>query len=190
MNCENNLHKLIEDSSNLLNKTIVCKVSYNIKNADYNTYFWEIHISGKGTFTHKNIIKENKFLWCKYRKLWYRLLSNEEITKKMKAEQMEKDIAYYHEKNLTFPYCQPKCKNKGCNETKQNNNIICTNCEYKNKTIGGLKCCGWLSVPCIYDGITSVGSLTCIECANDSYEWVQKGVECCGSGGWFSNDNS
>ena len=57
---------------------------------------------------------------------------------------------------------------------------ICDYCNFKIKTAGGLKCNGWMSVPCKYNGITVKNSWSCPDCNNDSRCMI----------GAFDNDRS
>ena len=67
---------------------------------------------------------------------------------------------------------------------------ICATCNYNNRCKGGLECCGWMSISCKYNGLTTVGDTCCKDCQTDLFAWAEKGQQMNGQGGWFANDNS
>ena len=101
-------------------------------------------------------------------------------------------MKYYHDRGLSFPWCKPKCSRDGCNESKKQDHPegLCVECNYKDMCVGDLKCPGWMSVPCNYDGKTVVGDTCCQKCCDDGRAWAEEGVRVCGPGGWFGNDNT
>lgn len=176
------------NDSEKLSANYVCEIAYSLSNAYYNSYYWTIQIFGTETYANKDEIKKNNFSWNKRSRKWVKSIDNvpkEEIDKMKKTE-----IEFYHSKGLSFPYCKPKCSKIGCNNSKYDNEVICADCNYKERCVGGLKCKGWMSVNCKYDGLTCIGSLSCEECNNDAFNWAEEGRKINGPGGWFGNDRS
>ena len=90
-------------------------------------------------------------------------------------------------KNIFNIPTRQKCYTINCFRKKHNSlnptihdNDLCIECNFKMKTAGGLKCNGWMSVPCKYNGITVKNSWSCIDCDNDSRCMI----------GAFDNDNT
>ena len=191
MNSLHNLDIIIENPESQLENLIECDVIYNMKYVCDNHRTWKSIIRGKGTYQYKDIIKANKYVWNKYEKNWFKILKPHEITEKMIKEQNKKEEKYYNEKGLTYPYCYLKCVKNDCNQRKMeyNEKGLCQTCNFEECCVGGLKCSGWMGVPCKYNELTMVGSLCCENCDVDSLKWVKAG-EINGRGGWFANDNS
>ena len=179
----------INDSEKLSAK-YVCFIVYSLENAYNNSHDWIIEITGKDTYANKEAIKKNNFSWNKNIKKWVKTIDKNNVPKEEVEKMMQIEIQYYHSRNLSYPWCRPKCSRSGCNNHKYNDQEICSDCNYKESCVGGLKCKGWMSAKCKYDGLTCVGSLSCEKCYKDSLNWAEQGRKINGSGGWFGNDQS
>ena len=83
----------------------------------------------------------------------------------------------YNKKNVIH-----KCVTADCNNPQYSNNTcnLCVDCNYKMRTAGGLKCQGWMSVPCKYNGFTVKDTWSCQQCNKDAQCMI----------GAFDNDRS
>ena len=188
----NNLLLLVQDPNNNLRLDYIRQCRYDYKNAYDSVFFWEIVVQGKGTFANKEAIKKAGFIWVARRKLWCKCPTEDEIPKtefKVKKEEM---IEHYHSMGLNFPYCNPKCFTKGCNESvaSYGEGSICHDCKRKETCFEGAKCGGWMCVPCKYDGVLGQDQNICKGCDEDAVKWAKEGEKHFGKGGWFGNDNS
>ena len=75
-----------------------------------------------------------------------------------------------------------KCVTIDCNNKQYSNNTLnlCIDCNFKIRTAGGLKCQGWISVPCKYNGFTVKDTWSCQQCNKDALCMI----------GAFDNDRS
>lgn len=183
---------LLKSGEKKLTKKLICHYNASHYSAYNSSRYWEINISGPDTFECKEIIKAAGYKWIKDRKVWALHVPEKYILKTEIEKQKTYEINYYHNLGLTYPYCKPKCINKNCNEQKSslNNENKCFKCIHKEECVGGLKCKGWMDISCKYNGLTVEGFKSCVQCINDSDEWVEQGKILNGNSGWFGNDRS
>lgn len=186
------LETIISKQPEKLKKTYVCQFSPSLTNAYYNTHYWSIHITGKGTFESRELIKNAGYIWSKYIKAWTHSIDKNDVPSEEIERHKQEEINYYHSRGLTFPYCRPKCSKEGCNGSKisDHQQDYCAECHFKERCERGLDCNGWMGIDCKYNGQTLVGDTVCNSCREDAQDWVEQGVKVCGPGGWFGNDNS
>ena len=103
------LLSLISKNGDSIVMKYVCETNYSYTNARYNTYNWKIIISGTGTYENRHIIKSAGAHWDKINKVWIKYIKKEEVPLAEIELQRENEIKHYHDKNLTFPWCKPKC---------------------------------------------------------------------------------
>ena len=182
--------KNIIDSSDSLDMKYDCYFVSDLRDATKSIYIWTVHVFGKGTFENKELIKKAKFTWDKDTKHWIQPIRAKDVPCEELIKQKNKEIEYYHDMGLTYPYCKPKCMNKSCNQevSSFSETGLCHYCNHKEMCKGGLKCNGWMSVKCKYNELTVIGDTVCQGCKKDSSDWAERGRKINGSGGWFAND--
>jgi hypothetical protein len=180
----------IVSGSLTLKMEYVCSCVPNMNDAYNNNRSWNIKLSGKGTFENKELIKRSNFTWNKEEQAWYKRIRENHVPPEDKHRQKQEEKTFYNSRGLTYPFCKPKCENEWCNEPRQGNDLICSSCNHKERCKGGLKCDGWMSVPCKYDLLTREGDIMCQKCENDACAWAEKGRQINGPGGWMGNDRS
>lgn len=192
------LFVFLKQNSETLNKKYFCAFTpnkYQFNNSCKNDYIWQIDVFGKGSYKNKEILKSFGLFWNSYRKTWTKDIDIKDVPIEIIIMQKKSEMEEYNINGLTYPYCKPKCKNKGCNNEKQNycKNGTCVECEhlmacdcpecsYKKKCVGGLDCNGWLTIPCKHNKKTLKGFTFCQGCFDDSTKWAKAMP--------FANDNS